>query len=454
MLPRLAALCCLLLPTAAWAKATTAHAGSDATTVLRGGLGELALTAGLTVALALAALLRARARRGDTPVLSAQLKLTHLLPTLIQLLIYAYWGLYWRALPAFLPLIALQLVFAFALDALLALVRHGRWTLRLGPAPIVLSANLIVLFGVASWPLSLAVVAVALLSRDLLRIRGRHVFNPSAFGVAVVGVANLLVPALGYSDRAHEFDLPPHMTEVVVLLALVVQVRLPVVLVTLGAAGALWLLQTAGLHVFSPTWAPVTLILLLFLTDPATTPRTQGGRLLFGLLAGTLMGLIGHGLEALGYSDFYAKVLALPFTNVATPWLDRAARRLARALPAFDRAVGRRWNRAHVAAWLLFVGATLSPQDRADRLQRGGTADHHRENRSAFLTPAGGPFRCEANPLYCRPWRLDLELRCWAGQLGLGRPCAGPPIGGAPTPGRHPPPASHAPTLSPTEPHA
>ncbi len=420
-------------PTAGWALATDDHAGSDAMTALHGTYAQLILaTLSLAAVAALSLVYHASRPRNQglsAPVLGLHLKITHMLPAAIQVAIYGYWALYWRQLPSLLPMIGLQLVWAFALDALLAVWRTGRWVVRAGPVPIVLSANLVALFAPVSWPLAIAMISLALLSRDFIRHQGKHVFNPSAFGVSAIGLLNLIWPSLGYSDRAHQFDLAPSMTEVVVLLALIVQLRLPVVLSTLGAGLALNTLALMGLHVLSPSWAPVTLILLLFLTDPATIPRSPLGRLLFGLLAGALMGLIGHGLETLNYSDFYAKVVAVPLANLASPALERCAAGLTVRLPRLQRALSPRLNRVHIALWLALVAMGLSDGVKAERLAPRRVA-MHRENRTPFLvvTPAGRT-PCRANPLYCQPLRLDLELGCWAAELvdASARRCAGPP---------------------------
>ncbi|MCO4760211.1 MAG: hypothetical protein KC502_01825 [Myxococcales bacterium] len=406
----------LLMPVTAFAKATVEHAGSDQATVLHGTLTQMATAAcALSFVAVLAVALTSRKARGSgdsTPILSFHLKPTHLLPALIQLVIYAYWALYWRDLAGLLPMIGWQLVWAFALDAILRLWRTGRWQVRVGPVPIVLSANLVALFAPASWPLVLAMISIAILSRDFIRYRGRHIFNPSAFGVSLIGLLNLAWPTLGYGDRAHEFDLPPNMTEVSVLLALVVQLRLPVVLATLGAALSLELLQNLGLHVLSPAWAPVTLILLLFLTDPATIPRSAAGRLLFGAFAGLLMGLIGHTLETLTWSDFYAKALAVPLANLATPALDRVGRQLQASIPRLRRLLSPRANRLHVVLWLSFIGLSLSGPNKAERM-RPGRNTLHLENKTPFLVVQQGRVVCADNPLYCQPLRFDLEAACW-----------------------------------------
>ncbi|MCO4761306.1 MAG: hypothetical protein KC502_07370 [Myxococcales bacterium] len=372
-------------------------------------------TTGLVALAALSLTIAAHRSRHDgvrRPVLRAHIKLTHALPALIQCGIYAYWALYWRPLPGLLAFIGWQLIWAFSLDCALRLWRYGQWTVGLGPAPIVLSANLIAMFTPTEWPMSVAIITLALLSREFIRIDGRHIFNPSAFGVAAIGVCNLIWPHLGNADRAHEFSVPPNMTEVVVVLALIVQVRLPVVLSTLGAAAALWLLEGMGMPVMSPTWAPVTLVLLLFLTDPATIPKGPTGRLLFGLIAGTLMGVIGVGLESAGNSDFYAKAIPIPLTNLLTPAISRWADAVDHRLPQLADTLNPRHNLRHVGLWVAAIALLVSSGVKSNQVSRH-THRVHRVNRTPCLQLDAGEVDCERNPLFCQPLRFDLEVRCW-----------------------------------------
>ena len=326
---------------------------------------------------------------------------------------YAYWAAYWPVVVEYAPLIGLQLVFAYAFDALISLTRRREWIVSFGPIPVVLSANLFVWFPMGETWLALVVVALALGSKALLTRGGRHIVNPSAFGVAVVGAACMAFPdVLPYWDIAHYLNLPPHMMEVVLLLALIPQARVPIVLVSLAAFMMMNTLVWDHPPLRpDPAWAPVLLALVLLATDPSTIPKRGAGRVLFGLLLGGLIVLISTILELNGISDFYGKVLPIPLLNACAPWLDRQGARLPARLQA---ALEPRWNLAHMAVWLAFFAFHIQVgQIKASTFE----ARMHLENQTRFVVQRpSGPPRCDDNPMFCEPFSLRAELEAWLGQ--------------------------------------
>src|SRR6185295_2064762 len=87
-----------------------------------------------------------RGRYGPPEITAATIKFTHALPASLQVVLFTYWSLHWDQVLPYLPVIAFQLLFAYAFDFLL------NWSLRrpyspgLGPVPVVLSMNLFVWF--------------------------------------------------------------------------------------------------------------------------------------------------------------------------------------------------------------------------------------------------------------------------------------------------------------------
>ncbi len=325
---------------------------------------------GVAAAMALwaAALLAWLARTRGWDRVRLRFKPTHLLPALIQVVLYGYWASQVAEVSDQLPRIALQLGFAFALDALLGLTLQRHWDLTFGPIPVVLSTNLFVWFPPGAFHLSLAVIALALGAKWLLRRQGRHIFNPSAFGIAVVGTVCLLLPNLArFQDIAHLISEPPAMLPLLVGLGLIAQVRVPVVLITLSSAVVLLGLKAVGAyHVVYPFWPAILLALTLLATDPATIPQSGLGKLLYGLCFGVLLWAMSAGLTWLGESDFFGKVLPLPVVNLLVPHFDRAAAavngklaQLPKGLRWLATCLDASWNLAHVALWLGLAGVYI-----------------------------------------------------------------------------------------------
>jgi len=359
------------------------------------------------------AFVRTRALQdGSSAIVGRHFKLSHLLPAFIQLCIFTYWGMYYRRLAYYVPLIGLEVLFALVLDALLALSIRGRWRINAGPFPVVFSTNLFVLFLPGQAYLTVAAIGLALVSKAVIvRSNGRHIMNPSAFGISVVGLATLIWPALGYGDTAREFNLAPNMAEVVILLGLIVQTRVPVVLATLGCLFALhgWQM-VVGQLIFSPYWAPVTLVIILLVTDPATVPKSQLGRLLYGVAAGILMEIFAALTTWAFAQDFYAKVLCIPFANAAVPWIEALARRLPE-----PKLLATRFNLAHVAVWLAIVASQILSWAKVPEFEL--TNEHstlHARNRTPFIRyNDAGKLTCANNPLFCEGFTFIREVACW-----------------------------------------
>ncbi|HEY6508095.1 MAG TPA: hypothetical protein VIY56_08770, partial [Vicinamibacterales bacterium] len=100
-----------------------------------------------------------------------------------------------------------------------------------------------------------------------------------------------------------------------------------------------------GVYFFSDSHVPIAVFLgmhLLF-TDPATSPRTELGRIMYGVLYGlTTVGLYSVLLRA-GMPGFYDKLLQVPLLNLSARLLDGLARS-----PLFQRIDPAAWGRALV----------------------------------------------------------------------------------------------------------
>jgi TPR repeat protein len=374
-------------------------------------------------------LLKIRAR-GRSLKVDIVLRPEHYMQTVAQLLIYVYWAFYWDPIQDAAWLIVVQLIFAYAFDMLLAWSRRDAFTLGFGPFPIIFSINLFLRFRDDYFALQFVLVAVAFLAKELIRWNkeGRrvHIFNPSSFALALASIVLLLTHTTNVTwgeDIATQLFRPPHIYLFLFLISLPAQFRFGITTMSLSAIvttygiGLLYFAFT-GTYFFIDSYIPVAVFLgmLLLVTDPATAPRTELGRIIFGALYGATTVLLYWALGALGVPTFYDKLLQIPLLNLSVQMLDRLARspglvRLDPArLGAHVRPVRRRL--AYTSMWVvMFTGMSFAQ----------GVGDHHPGHRLTFWQQA-----CELQKHNaCRVEANILSTNCkdgsgWAcNELGL-----------------------------------
>jgi hypothetical protein len=284
------------------------------------------------------------------------IKFTHVLPASLQTALFAYWSLYWPDVVGHVPILAVQLAIAYAFDLLLAWTLRRPYSIGFGPVPVVLSANLFVWFQPGDVLLYALMIALALASKAFVRVHGRHVFNPSVFGITIIAALCILLPQIfQYRDISHDFDRPPHMALVIIALSLIPQIRLRTAPVSLGVVcsllGTMLIVYTLTGYRGgpSPWWPPWLLAITLLAPDPATIPSGSLPRLLFGLFLGVAFYAVSRALLFSVGTDFFSKVMPIPMANLLVPYFERAGARLSTRWPSLDREIG---NRAYVAAWV------------------------------------------------------------------------------------------------------
>lgn len=297
---------------------------------------------------------------------------SHYVQASVQFGIYLYWGWHWREIYSQMPFILAQLIFLTVVDALISWTRHGGrqpWRPGFGVLPIVFSTNFFLWFRDDFFYLQFLMVASGALGKAFITWnrdgRRTHIFNPSALGLTLFSI---LLLATGMTrewswarELATTIDSPEHIYLVIFLLGLVVQSMFAVTLMTLAAAGTLCLLnlvytEVTGVYHFISIniSAAVFLGLHLLMTDPATSPRTNLGRLIFGALYGVGIFICYELLQYFDAPELYSKLLPVPILNLLSPWLER----ITRTGTLGD--VNRRWesllrpallNLVHMACW-------------------------------------------------------------------------------------------------------
>ena len=284
-------------------------------------------------------------RRRRTFALDIVLRKQHWVQACAQLSVYAYWGWYWREVYDSAHLIAAQLAFAYAFDMLLTWSRRERYVLGFGPFPIIFSINLFMWFKPDWFALQFLMVAVGFAVKEFVRWnkdgRRAHIFNPSSFPLGLFALGLIVTGTTGLTwgpEIAVTQIFPPHMYLLIFLASVPAQLLFGVAAMTLSAVTTTWLFILAhyaltGSHFFSPAAlgggaVPIAAFLgmhLLF-NDPSTSPRTELGRIVFGMLYGASVIVLYGVLERAGIPTHYDKLLAVPLLNLLIKAIDAAAR--------------------------------------------------------------------------------------------------------------------------------
>ena len=264
----------------------------------------------------------------------------HWVQPIAHLSIYVYWGMYASNVGASAHLIAAQIAFAYAFDMLLVWSRRDTYDLGFGPFPIIFSTNLFLWFKPEWFAFQLLMVALGFAAKELIRWdkdgRNVHIFNPSSFPLAVFSLALIVTGTTDLTwgqEIATTLFYPPHMYLALFLFALPGQNLFGVTTMTMSAVlttyvFGLWYYAATGIYFFYDSYIPIAVFLgmhLLF-TDPATSPRSDLGRVIFGVLYGlstlALYALLGH----MGVPTFYDKLLQIPILNLSIKLIDQLAR--------------------------------------------------------------------------------------------------------------------------------
>ena len=295
---------------------------------------------------------------------------------------------------------------------------------RLRPLPVVGSINLFLWFEPAYFFGQLLLIVGALATREFVRWRrdGRssHIFNPSAIVLAAAGVFLMVTDTTTATTGINHilaFELPPSFFELMFVCGILLQIFFATTLVTFGAVLALALIHYGGTlllgawPLFNIFHISVFLGLNLLATDPATSPRTPAGKLLFGLTWGAAIWCCYLGLRLLELPPYYDKILTVPLVNLLVPLFERAGRAITMSF-RFDRA-------AFIAAYaglFLLILPTLKLQYRS--------AEYYFKDR---LPPITSPevwksiplvqekrLFCERHRRACEPWGIAEEIRNYA----------------------------------------
>jgi hypothetical protein len=266
----------------------------------------------------------------------------HYVQMIMHLSIFAYWGWYWPQVYDQVVLILAQLVYVHIFDLCFRWSQGKPFIIGFGRFPIIFSTNLFLWFQDDWFYYQFIMITFGLLAKEYFTWikdgRRTHIFNPSAISLSV---ASLLLIITGTTDItwgsqiSNTLNSPPHIYLEIFILGLIVQYLFHVTLVTLATVISLLVLgalyyQFTGVYFFYTSDIPIAVFLGLHLlvTDPVTSPRTNIGKLLFGLLYGLSVMLLFEILEYFGAPTFYDKLLAVPLLNLSIMFLDQLGKKI------------------------------------------------------------------------------------------------------------------------------
>jgi len=326
---------------------------------------------------------------GEARGFHTTLRTQHYLQASVQVIVFVYWGYFWRPVYDHAWLLVAQILFAYVFDMLLSWSRRDRYVLGFGPFPIILSTNLFLWFRDDWFYLQFLMLATGFLGKEFVRWQrdgtSTHIFNPSAFSL---GLFSLVLIATGTTDLTWGVDiattltLAPRIYLFLFLIGLVVMYCFSITLVASSAAIVLFGLSAlyaavTGVPYFIDSEIPsaVFLGLHLLVTDPSTSPRTPLGRTMVGMLYGLGVFVLYSVLGAIGVPTFYDKLLCVPLLNLSVQRIDRLVRSIKDSAPVIRWSpdwTPARANLAHMTVWTLFFG-TMTAVGATDGRHRGDT---------------------------------------------------------------------------------
>lgn len=354
---------------------------------------------------------------GPIPSVAVSLRPQHYVQACAQGTILIYWGWYWREVYAAAHLLLAQLLFAYAFDLLWSWSRRGAYTVGFAPVPVIFSINLFLWFKPDWFYLQFLLIALGFAVKDLIRWEkdGRrvHIFNPSSFPLGLFSLGLLLTDTTHLTwgqEIATTLNHAPQIYLVIFLASLPGQLLFGVTTMTMSAVLTMYVfglayVAVAGTYYFIDSYIPIAVFLgmhLLF-TDPSTAPRTELGRILFGVVYALSVTALYGALGAWGLPRFYDKLLAVPVMNLLIQLLDAVTRSplLRRLDPATlgPTLHGRRRNLAYAGVWTVAFVALSAAE---------GVGDTHRGNEVLFWKQA-----CAENlPNGCRHFGVMVTTFC------------------------------------------
>jgi enediyne biosynthesis protein E5 len=223
---------------------------------------------------------------------------------------------------------ALAIVTAILAEMVLGRLTYGRWP-HLASAYITGISVGILVRSPFLWPYALGSL-ISIVSKYVLRLKGRHLWNPSNFGVS----AELFLAPATVSLLSIQWGNTVWPMAVIWLLGTVIVWRVGRLHISAAYVASFLMFSVVRSAVTGNPWlanvAPITgpmyqLFIFFMVTDPKTTVRPRWAQCLVVFLVGFVEMLLR--LAEVVYAPFYALFLVGPAALVTEMWLESRAKR-------------------------------------------------------------------------------------------------------------------------------
>jgi Na+-translocating ferredoxin:NAD+ oxidoreductase RnfD subunit len=235
----------------------------------------------------------------------------------------------------------LAIAVSIAVELILGRLFVGKWP-HLASAYITGISVGILLRSPAFWPYALC-SAIAITSKYVVRVKHRHIFNPSNFGICVM----LFLASESVATLSIQWGNNVWAMLVIWLLGSAIIWRLrrlhicAVYVVSFLAFALLrsWIVGDPWQSEVSPITGPEYQLFIFFMiTDPKTTVRSRRGQCLVAFLVAAVEMVLR--LEQSIYAPLYALFIVGPIAMLIEMWLNSRGSRAASATPAAMLASG------------------------------------------------------------------------------------------------------------------
>jgi Na+-translocating ferredoxin:NAD+ oxidoreductase RnfD subunit len=233
------------------------------------------------------------------------------------------------------PKTLLAIVTSIALEMVLGRIFLHKW---LNPASAYISGISvgILVRSPAYWPYALC-AAISIMSKYVLRVKGRHIWNPSNFGISVLlFLAADTVASLSIQWGNYLWPMLVIWVLGSVIIARLHRFHITGIYVASFLAFAFlrsWMTGSPWQSEVAPITGPMYQLFIFFMiTDPKTTVRSKRGQCIVVFLVALLEMVLR--LRQVVYAPFYALFIVGPAAMLVEIWLDSRRESAAKAVAA------------------------------------------------------------------------------------------------------------------------